>query len=681
VRAGRAAALLAIGALALGAASSGPPVGGLTALPAQDAAGPNLLTNGGFETRAGDAPSGWTLRAEPGGWALDAAGRSGSALRMSGTPGARVIPGAEQAVALEPGHYTLEAWVKARAVGAGAPRSGVRLCLDGRPGVQWWKCTPLVDGTRDWAAVQQKLLTVTVAGTYRVTAGAYGTPDGTAWFDDVSLTRAGGPPLDVFLLYPNYRGMLFADRSQTVRARVTVGDGVGRAGGDGVRVTLLDEATGSARARRELPAAPGSTLVELDASGLGPGGGLLRAEVTRGGEAVQRHPDYRIVRVPAAAREKFAAWYDERNVIHLQGRPAFVLGLYTTGGYSSSPAAYARGGDGWGTAKMAQAPINMLINYWLGRAPIPALEAYMDDLASRGISYLHTVNFFHAEDPQFAKIEYPAAREGEEALNRWIARTLGAHRGLAGFYTMDERPAEFVPRVFRQQRALAAGAPGTVTYGVLGDGWETQAPLWRDAVDVLGLDPYPITRPPGQNDLAMVGEWTRLARAAVQGSRPVWMVLQYFPLTAAGGWPRFEDLRAMSWMAIVEGAQGLLYWSYGTKGLAWVKDPAQREQRWQELVRITREIKGYEPVLLSPDVRVVADEPAGVRALGKRGSDGARYLFAYNRGNTARTVTWTLAEPAREAFDLAAARPVALPEPGRLTLPLAPYEVKQLRLR
>jgi hypothetical protein len=370
-------------------------------------------------------------------------------------------------------------------------------------------------------------------------------------------------------------------------------------------------------------------------------------------------------------------------VLHVQGRPTFVLGLYTTSGYSTTRSTYARGNDGWGIERMAEAPINLLINYHLGRAPVPALNAYLDELQSRGMRYLQTVNFYHRADGQYRQIEYPAARLGEDELNTWVAQTLGAHPGLAGFYVMDEQPAEMVPTVFRQYRALAAAAPGSVTYGVLGDGREAQAPAWRDALDVLGLDPYPIVKPSGQNDLAMVGEWTRLGQDAVKGSRPLWMVLQYFPLTAAGGWPTEAELRAMSWMAIIEGARGLLYWSYGEKGLAWIKDPREREQKWAELVRITKEIKALEPVLLAPDAAVVSRESSGgaVRTLGKAGPDGARYLFAYNTKSAPHRVTWTLTAPASETFDLASGWPGPRVEGGAISTELGAYEVRRLRIR
>ena len=683
----RALALVAAAGLALAGAppagQGGPaepaPAGGLTALPEGQGQGPNLVDNASFETVRDRTLAGWGLRLDGELWAVVREGRDGhAALRLDARRRPAMVPSTEQTLALEPGLYTVEGWVKTRDVGAADPRSGVRLCLDARPAANWWHCSDVARGTTDWTPLRVGGIPVRERGHYKVWLGTYGTPDGTAWFDTVSLTVARKPPLDVFLLYPNFRGMLFDDRPQTVRVSVGTAARGGR-----VRLALLDEASGQARAGREYDATS-SLTAELEAATLPAGRYLLRVELLdAGGAVVGRHPDYRIVKTPARARERLATWYDERNVVHFGGKPAFVLGLYTTSGYSTSRGTYASGDDGWGNDRIGQAPINLLINYHLGRAPIPALSVYLDDLHARGIRYLQTVNFYHRQDGQYREIEYPAARQGEDELNRWVGRTLGAHPGLGGFYVMDEQSAEMVPTVFRQYRALAAAAPGSVTYGVLGDGKESQAPLWRDALDVMGLDPYPVVGPAGRNDLAMVGEWTRLGQDAVKRSRPVWMVLQYFPISAAGGWPTESDLRTMSWMAIVDGAQGLLYWSFGEKGLAWVKDRREREQKWAELVRVTREIKALEPVLLAPDTAVISRESSGgaVRTLGKTGPDGTRYLFAYNSRNTPTRVTWTLAAPAAEIFDLATGQPGPRLEGRELIADLGPYEVRRLRVR
>jgi hypothetical protein len=650
-------------------------VGGLTALPEAEAPGPNLLKNAELE-----GTSGWSL--EPGGdvWAVERSAHQGkAALRLSNARGQSYVPNGEQTVTLEPGLYTIEAFVKTRDAGGSDKASGVRLCLDARPTGNWWQCTDVAHGTADWTPLRLAAIPVKDKGAYKFTLGAYGKPEGSAWFSGLALRGTKKRPLDVYLLYPNFRGMLFDDRPQTVRVAVTAAGGpVGR-----VRLSLVDETGGAVKATREVTATS-PTTAELDAAALPLGRYRLRAELLdAGGTVSARYPDYRIVKLPAKARDKLHAWYDERNVFHAGGKPQFVIGLYNTSGYSTTRSSYAHGIDGaWGNDRISEAPINMLINYHLGAAPIPALTTYLDDLYARGIRYLQTVNFYRPSDGQYKSLPYGAARQGEDELNRWVADTLGKHPGLAGFYTMDERPADQVPLVFRQYQQLAAGAPGSVTYGVLGDGWESQAPLWRDALDVMGLDPYPITKPSGQNDLAMVGEWTRLGQDAVKHSRPVWMVLQYFPLTDAAGWPSESDLRAMSWMAIIEGARGLLYWSFGEKGLAWVKDAKEKEKRWAELVRVTKEIKALEPVLLAPDAAIVARESSGgaVRTLGKTVGD-ARYLFAYNTRSSPTRVTWTLAAPAAETTDLATNAAGPRVDGTALTVELAPFEVRRLRLR
>src|SRR5262249_38057310 len=188
--------------------------------------------------------------------------------------GQSYVPTAEQSVTLEPGLYTIEGWVKTRELGANDPRSGVRLCLDARPTAEWWQCTDVVRGTTDWTPVRLASIPVKERGAYKLAFGAYGAPQGTAWFSSLALRGARQRALDVYLLYPNFRGMLFDDRSQTVRVSVaSQGGPVAR-----VRLSLVDEAGGAPRVSREV-AATAPTTAELDAAGLPLGAYRLRAEL------------------------------------------------------------------------------------------------------------------------------------------------------------------------------------------------------------------------------------------------------------------------------------------------------------------------------------------------------------------------------------------------------------------
>jgi hypothetical protein len=209
--------LAAAAVLALAPGVAGAQVGGLTALPEAEGPGPNLLKSADLDSKGA-----WSL--QPGGdvWAVERGGREGKpALRMVNAPKQTYVPAAEQTVTLEPGLYTIEGWVKTRDAGGSDARSGVRLCLDARPTGNWWQCTDVVHGTRDWTPLKLAAIPVKDKGAYKFTLGAYGSPEGTAWFSGLALRGTKKRPLDVYLLYPNFRGMLFDDRPQTVRVAVT----------------------------------------------------------------------------------------------------------------------------------------------------------------------------------------------------------------------------------------------------------------------------------------------------------------------------------------------------------------------------------------------------------------------------------------------------------------------------
>jgi hypothetical protein len=153
---------------------------------------------------------------------------------------------------------------------------------------------------------------------------------------------------------------------------------------------------------------------------------------------------------------------------------------------------------------------------------------------------------------------------------------------------------------------------------------------------------------PVENYIAEVGDWTRMAVQAVHASRPVWTVIQFYQATAIASWPTEQQLHDMSWMAIAEGASGVFYWSHGMRALGWVRDPAEKAALLGSLVRVTKEIKDLEPVLLRPDTQVLTAKPSqDIVTREKSGADGARYVIAYNHGSAAALARFVLQSPAQ----------------------------------
>src|SRR5208282_4456498 len=353
------------------------------------------------------------------------------------------------------------------------------------------------------------------------------------------------------------------------------------------------------------------------------------------------------VKLDASVRSGMKAWIDPANLAHfIDGNPHFALGIYDTTGYSRSAAAYLKE-----LAAIALAPINMIINYYITNAPTQAIAAYTTAMKQFGITFLPDVSGFYTNNPNFPiGVAKEFGTYDPDQLITDYTSTLSSDPGVVGYYVQDEPPITVQPETFHQYSLIKASDPSGFNLAVLDRPLDLQ--FWKDTVDVLGVDPYPIINASG-NDLAEVADWTRAAFQAGHGARPVWTVIQFFQASSESAWPTQQQLHDMSWMAIVEGATGLFYWSYGERALGWVKNPVEHAALYQELINVTSEIKSLEPVLLSPDAAVItANSAAGtVFTKTKVGSDGTRYLFCYNYTASPVTAEFTLAQPAARIMD------------------------------
>ena len=243
----------------------------------------------------------------------------------------------------------------------------------------------------------------------------------------------------------------------------------------------------------------------------------------------------------------------------------------------------------------------MIINYYLTNAPTPAITAYTTAMKNFGITFLPDVSGFYTGNSMVSR---PVSPNSSEPMIRFTLTSdyvsaLSSDPGVVGYYVQDEPAISCSRRPSTSIRLIKAADPSGFTYAVLDHPLDLL--LWKDTVDVLGVDAVPDRRRDSGNDLAEVADRTRAAYQAGHGARPVWTVIQFFQANLESAWPTQQQLHDMSWMAIVEGASGLFYWEYGVRGLYEVKDPVEHAALYQELINVTTEIKSLEPVLLSPD--------------------------------------------------------------------------------
>src|SRR6266446_6867117 len=247
--------------------------GGLTAVP-PTALSPNLAQNPGFEANSGGVPTGWT---GGGGWALDQQTTHSGSFSYRWSNG----PSSDQPIFLKAGIYNFSAWIKTQGVGSG--NAGLRLQVDFRPGgVGQWFTTDPIQGTADW------------------------------------------------MLYPNYRGMLFDDQPQTMRFDVTVTPPGGDFGRVKIRGALKDEGTGQQLSSQDFTASA-NFVAQIDGSGMQSGRAyqvVFSVVDAASGAVTYTYPAYRVSKVAGSSRASMNVSVDAKNRLLVRGTPRFVLGVY-----------------------------------------------------------------------------------------------------------------------------------------------------------------------------------------------------------------------------------------------------------------------------------------------------------------------------------------------------------------
>ncbi len=297
----------------------------------------------------------------------------------------------------------------------------------------------------------------------------------------------------------------------------------------------------------------------------------------------------------ASETRRIALNPDGRLLIH--GVPRFVLGVYDSGiGYTMNRAEweqmlFARGG----ARQLDGLPINMYLNYHLGRAPAPAVQALMDTLWKRRIMYLQTGNCF-------AKGSWTRYGPGSFAImDDGYVRQFARHPGAAGYYIMDECDDALVEETEKHHRHLKALDPAGITFAVPIAAAYRDPSRWVNAADMLAINPYPMygKEPAAGYTHFMVADSVARLRAAVPAERPVWAVLQFFQFTTDSRQPTYEEMRSHAVMSVVEGAQGIWWWEIGTNGLRQA-DGGTVGRQMAALRELVTELDRLQPALVAP---------------------------------------------------------------------------------
>lgn len=154
--------------------------------------------------------------------------------------------------------------------------------------------------------------------------------------------------------------------------------------------------------------------------------------------------------------------------------------------------------------------------------------------------------------------------------------------------------------------------------------------------------------------VARVIEYVRLTfdniREAGSPVRSVWPVLQYFQGWGWERFPTFTELRAMSWAAIIQGANGIGWYTYAH----WKHHGASATpETWKNMTTVSKEIASLSDVLLERAVpQPVKPEILSGPAKDSLGNDSITFLMKKHGGKTYLFTVNSAFQPVTAKFSL-----------------------------
>ena len=321
------------------------------------------------------------------------------------------------------------------------------------------------------------------------------------------------------------------------------------------------------------------------------------------------------------------------------------------------------------------------------------------ELKANGFNVAHTYNSGRTAD--FRAFMDAAARHG---LRLFLASGQGAncpdaqavledvarervHPAVLAWYLADDTASHVTPgQLAELTEAVRRIDPDhiTVQADVVGQPPFSNYSAFVGATDGFLPELYPIR---GDDDVPRIITDMQTLRADIRAAghpvKTVWPIIQYFE---GWGWPRFptaDELRAMSFLALIHGANGLTWYTYGGHGKN--HGATHTPETWRTLCEVAREISGLQEVLLAetvdaPQATVLAGprqdsqgHPA-LSVLAKR-HQGKRYLLCANSAKAEIQAALALAGAGKVTDRSEPARALSVAQ-GALTDTFPPYGVR-----
>jgi len=348
--------------------------------------------------------------------------------------------------------------------------------------------------------------------------------------------------------------------------------------------------------------------------------------------------------------------YDSAGRLYVDGRRAFVNGIYNVNSIEELEQVASQG---FNTAVVSAGTAAM------------SLVKRAQELGVMLIVY----------SPNF-----PAAGSGPE-LSFWehVVGKYGAEEGVIGWHLLGKPDASLMPfSAFSEQQAemakIDAHHPTITLLSVV-----SLLPHYAPACDIVAIEPQPIPALP----VSTVADDVMAARRVMGAGRPVWAAVQAvgrawlvrgggLEAAATGRPPTGAEHRAMTFLALAYGAQGLLHHGYyfsSTPDRPAYYLPTDAPDLWAGMSDTNAAVARLANVLADGSYRgVTATEPVHV---GAWDADDGVYVVAVNaEPHSALTTFEVPAPPPESLYRLGEDVPVAKTESGQFADEIPAYGVR-----
>ncbi|CAM3711318.1 hypothetical protein [Deinococcus frigens] len=252
---------------------------------------------------------------------------------------------------------------------------------------------------------------------------------------------------------------------------------------------------------------------------------------------------------------------------------------------------------------------------------------------------------------------------------KMVAATKG-YPAVLGFKVADDSNVSVSPaEISKRTQAIKRVTPDKLTYISLSVGYNRPETSYFGVSDMVGNQSYPI----GNDDINVTYPVMRSVVDSALARNTVPLAnLQTFSWGQGQPAPSPDELRNMTYQALMAGVKGIVYYAYRSKEADLNHQPAL----WQAAQDLAHEIALLSPALLNSQRSEVSDGRAGRPIVVQLQGCGGRYLLAANNSRTAwqsMDLRLTL-RPTK--FHSVSGRPGALQaSAARITGKLAPLEV------